>query len=320
MSNLTIFKNPNAVAASALPASALGQQIAATMGGFNRIATNTNGTFKRVVNGEQVGKAIRGEFNAIIVAMLAKPGREFYGSDYDPDAKGTLPDCYSNLGDKPEANSKDRQAANCTNCPNNIDGSGKNGKGKACRFKRKIALLLEGDASGEVYQFNVPAKSLFGKGNGNVHPYESYCRFLAANGTGPDRVVTTIAYNLDAETMELTFAADRFITEEELELVQAAQDNPATQRLIQITAGEADGAKPAAKAEEETKKPAIKPASEVAVKKLSFMDDDADEEEEEVEAPKAKRTAKKEAPAKASGDLSSIVNAWADDEDEDENA
>jgi len=34
------------------------------------VATNTNGTFKRIVNGEQVGKAIRGEFNAIILAML----------------------------------------------------------------------------------------------------------------------------------------------------------------------------------------------------------------------------------------------------------
>jgi hypothetical protein len=318
MSNLTIFKNPNAVASAALPASALGQQIAATMGGFNRIQTNTNGTFKRIVNGEQVGKAIRGEFNAIIVAMLAKPGREFYGSDYDPDAKATLPDCYSNLGDKPEASSKNRQAANCTTCSNNIDGSGKNGKGKACRFKRKIAILLEGDESGEVYQFNVPAKSLFGKGSGNTHPYEAYCRFLAANGTGPDRVVTTIAYNLDAETMEINFTADRFITPEELEIVQSAQDNPATQRLIQITAGEADGAKPAVKAEEEAPKSAIKPASKVKVKKLSFLDDDEDEEEAEVEAPKAKRTAKKEEPVKASGDLASIVDAWADDEDEED--
>lgn len=318
MSNLSIFKESGAVStASKRELTGLAKTLAATSN-MRRIATNTNGTFKRVVNGEQVGKAIRGEFNAIIVAMLAKPGREFYGSDYDPDAKGTLPDCYSNLGDKPEAASKNRQAANCTNCPNNIDGSGKNGKGKACRFKRKIALLLEGDDSGEVYQFNVPAKSLFGKGNGNVHPYESYCRFLAANGTGPDRVVTTIAYNLDAETMEINFTADRFITEEELAIVQAAQDNPATQRLIQITAAEADGVKPAAKAEEEAPKAAIKPASEVVVKKLSFMDDDDEEEEVEVEAPKAKRTAKKEEPVKASGDLASIVNAWADDEDEED--
>lgn len=311
MSNMTIFKNPNAVAAAALPDSSMKQQILDSMGGYNRIATNTNGTFKRIVNGEQIGKAIRGEFNAIIVAMLAKPSREYYEAAYDPDAKPTRPDCWSNLGDKPEDGVGDRQAANCATCPKNIDGSGANGKGKACRFKRKIALLLEGDSSGDVYQFNVPAKSLFGKGNDKTHPYESYCRYLASNGTGPDRVVTTIAYDLDAETLELQFTADRFITAEELELVQAAQEDPATQRLIITSVGESDGApaKPAAASP-------VKEAAKKPVKKPSFLDADEEEEAEEVvAAPKAKRAPKKEEPA-VSGDLSAIVSAWGDDEEE----
>lgn len=314
MSNLAIFKNPGAVAASALPPSKLGQQIAQNnVGGYNRIATNTNGTFKRIVNGEQVGKAIRGEFNAIIVDMLEKPSREFYAGAYDPDAKGTLPDCYSLLGDKPEGKSSDRQAANCAACPQNIDGSGQNGKGKACRFKRKIALMLEGDASGDLYQFNVPAKSLFGKGNGNTHPFESYCRFLVSNGAAPDRVVTTIAYNLDAETMELQFTADRFITEEELALVEAAQANPQTRRLIQITAGETEQ-KALPKAEEPKEEaPAIKPA---ATAKPANKWDDEDEDEAPAAEP-AKRAAKKEEPVKLSSDLGSLVDSWADDEDED---
>lgn len=315
MSNLAIFKNPGAVAASALPPSKLGQQIAEnSVGGYNRIATNTNGTFKRIVNGEQVGKAIRGEFNAIIVDMLEKPSREFYAGQYDPDAKGTLPDCYSLLGDKPEAKASDRQAANCASCPKNIDGSGQNGKGKACRFKRKIALLLEGDTSGDVYQFNVPAKSLFGKGNGNTHPFESYCRFLVANGAAPDRVVTTIAYNLDAETMELQFTAERFITEEELALVEATQANPMTRKLIQISAGETEK-KALPKAEEpEEEAPAIKPAA--TAKPANKWDDDEDEDEAPAAEP-AKRAAKKEEAPKLNTDIGSLVDSWADDEDDD---
>lgn len=318
MSNLAIFKNPGAVAASALPPSKLGQQIAEnSVGGYNRIATNTNGTFKRIVNGEQIGKAIRGEFNAIIVDMLEKPSREYYAGQYDPDAKGTLPDCYSLLGDKPEAKAKSRQAANCASCSMNIDGSGQNGKGKACRFKRKIALMLEGDTSGDIYQFNVPAKSLFGKGNGNTHPFESYCRFLVTNGAAPDRVVTTIAYNLDAETMELTFTADRFITEEELAMVEAAQASPQTRRLIQISAGEAEKPKALPQAgepeEEEEAKPAIKPAA--AAKPANKWDDE--DEDEAPAAEPAKRAAKKEEPVNLSSDLGSLVDSWADDEDED---
>lgn len=316
MSNLTIFKNPGAIAASALPPSKLGQQIADnSSGGYSRITTNTNGTFKRIINGEQVGKAIRGEFNAIIVDMLEKPSREYYAGQYDPDAKGTLPDCYSPLGDKPDAKAKNRQAANCASCAMNIDGSGQNGKGKACRFKRKIAVLLEGDTSGEVYQFNVPAKSLFGKGSGNTHPFESYGRFLVNNGAAPDRVVTTIAYNLDAETMELTFTADRFITEEELELVERTQANPATRRLIQISAGETEKkALPKAEEPEEEAPPAIKPA---AAAKPTNKWDDAEEDEEQVDPTPVKRaSSKKEEPVKLASDLGSLVDSWADDEDE----
>lgn len=312
MSNLTLFNNPNAVAAAALPPSKLGQQIAEnSMGGFNRIQTNTNGTFKRIVNGEQIGKAIRGEFNAIIVDMLAKPSLEYYEAAYDPDAKGTAPDCYSHLGDKPEANAVNKQSANCATCQHRIEGSGANGKSKACRVKRKIALLLEGDDSGEIYQFNVPGKSLFGKGDGDSFPYEAYCRYLVANNSSPDRVVTKIAYNLDAETMELNFTATRFITADELPLVETAQNNPATRRLIMTSAAVVGGAaKPAAVAApvEDAPKAASKPAP-----KPAFL-----EEDEEDAAPVKRASAKKEEAPKAKADISAIVNAWADDDGEDD--
>lgn len=310
MSNLTIFKNPNAMTAAALPPSKMGTQIAASMGGYNRIATNTNGTFKRIVNGEQVGKAIRGEFNAIILAMLDKPSRSFYSKDYDPDAKGTAPDCFSNLGDKPEASAPDRQFSNCASCPKNIEGSGKNGKGKACRFSRKVALFLDGDESGEVYQFNIPAKSLFGKNTGNTLPFEQYCRHLVSNQAAPDRVVTTIAYNLDAETMELNFTADRFIDLEELERVTEAQDNPATMRLISF-----DMTKTTAPAEEALK---LETKAAPKAKKPSFLDDDdgEDDEEEELPAP-VKRASKKSAAPAPTGTLAAVVSDWEDEEEDD---
>lgn len=309
MSNLTIYKNNN-VAIPQGRQSALGEQIASTMSrGFNRIVTNTNGTFKCIRNGEQVGKPIRGEFNAIIVAMLQKPSREYYASAYDPDAKATLPDCWSALGDKPEEKAANRQAANCATCPQNIAGSGPNGKGKACRFKRKVAILLDGDPSGDVYQFNIPAKSLFGDGDGNTHPFESYCRFLVANGTAPDLVVTTIAYNLDSDTMELTFTPAEPISDDQWELVQKAQADPATQRLIQLTPSETQGKPQLGKPEQEDE-----PAPEPVKKKQSFFTDDTaeDAEYEEVEEPKVvKRPVKKAAvTAPADNDLAAIVDAW----------
>ena len=289
MTNLTIFKNPNAVAV-ALPPSKMGTQIASGMGGYNRIATNTNGTFKRIINGEQVGKAIRGEFNAIILAMLDKPSRSFYAKDYDPDAKGSAPDCFSN------------------------QGSGKLGKGKACRFSRKVALFLDGDDSGDVYQFNIPAKSLFGKTTGNTLPFEQYCRHLVSNQAAPDRVVTTVAYNLDAETMELTFTADRFIDLDELARVNEAQNNPATTRLISFDVVKTEAAAPADEPEEEP----VKLVTKSSPKKPSFMDDDGEEDEEEVSPEPVKRASKKSTAATPTGKLANVVSEWGDEDEEED--
>lgn len=308
MSNLTIFKQAGAVSTVARrELSDLAKSLAAPRT-TRSIKTGTNGTFKRMVNGEQIGKAIRGEFNAIIVDALPKVSRVFYAGKYDPDAKPTLPDCWSNLGDKPEAAAGNPQASNCASCPKNVVGSGENGKGRACRFQRRIALLIAGDDSGEVYQFNVPAKSLFGKGSGNVHPFESYVKFLIANGEGPDTVVTNIAYNLDAETMELQFTPMRGVTDEEYALVQAARNDPATRQMIVLTVGAQDAA--AAKTREaEAEVEAPKP-------KIVYSDEPDDEDEEVIEEPK-KRASKKAADVVVEqGDLASVLNAWGDDEDD----
>lgn len=300
MSNLTIFKQEGAVStAHKRELSELQKSLLASSTN-RRIQTNTNGTFRRIVNGEQIGKAIRSEFNAIIVDALPKVSRSFYVADYDPEAKPTLPDCWSNLGDKPEAAAPNPQHTNCADCPRNVVGSGKGGKGRACRFQRRIALLLMGDMSGDVYQFNIPAKSLFGKGNGNVHPFESYHKFLAANGESLDTVVTNIAYNLDAETMELQFTPMRSVTDEEYALVQQAQADPSTRQLIVLTVAQADGV---------TKKPAGA-AAKAAVGEVEVA---ADEEEPE-KAPRKRAPAKTTVEAKR--DLANVVSEWGDDDDD----
>jgi hypothetical protein len=323
MSNLAIFRDQNTVSNVRRPLSDMTKAVATTTS-VRRIQTNTNGTFKRIVGGEQIGKAIRGEFNAIIVSMLPKVSRTFYAGKYDPDAKPTLPDCWSNNGDVPEAKSPNRQAANCASCKNNIDGSGENGKGKACRFQRRVALLLEGDVSGDTYQFNIPAKSLFGKGNGITHPFESYVRFLAANEESVDYVVTNIAYNLDADTMQLQFTPVRQITDAEYELVVAAQSDPATQRLVQLTVSEADGATSKPKAqpvmieqqvedEEEDEEPPMKPMK--AAKPANKWEDDEEEEDDEPKVAPSKRTANKVDVTKSADDLASALDTWADEDD-----
>ena len=317
MSNLTIFKQQGAVAAPRRGATALGQSLA-QQSTMRRIATNTNGTFKRMVNGEQIGNAVRGELNVIIVDALPKVSRTFYAGKYDPNAKPTLPDCWSNLGDKPEAGAPNKQAKNCADCSQNIKGSGE-GDSRACRFQRRIAVLIEGDPSGEVYQFNVPAKSLFGKGQGNVHPFESYVKYLLANGESPDTVVTNISYDLNASSMELMFTPLRNISDEEYDLVVAAQNDPDTKKYVQLTVAQTDGATRAGNSS------ALVTTTAKVIERSDEPDDEDDSspfatgDEDDAPQEPVKRAAKKAQPEVApKKDLSSIIDDWKDDEDEDD--
>ena len=275
--------------------SALAQKIAtSSSSSTRRIQANINGTFKKMVNGEQVGNAIRGEFNAIVVGMLTNVSRIFYKEKFDPNKEATLPNCWSNNGDKPEAGASDPQHSNCADCPKNIKGSGENG-GKACRYQRRVSLLLEGDESGTVYQFNIPAKSLFGKGTGNIHPFESYVKFLVNNNMSPDLVVTNISFDSNAETMELVFSPVREVSDAEYELILAAQERPETEMYTKLTAAQADGVSKAPKLD--------KPAPVVTRSE--------EPEEEEVTEPVKRTKKKEEAPVVDTEDpLASIIDEW----------
>ena len=297
MSNVTIFEDQ-----SSLPTvkreSRLAEKISSGTS-LRRIATNTNGTFKRVVNGEQIGKAHPHELNIIVVDMLKEVSREYYASDYDPEGKASLPDCWSADGRTPDAKAPNRQGSGCATCPKNIDGSGNKGRGKACRFKRRIAVLVEGDPSGDIYQMSFAAKSLFGKGIGNEHPFESYCNYLKANGEAPDTVVTKVMYDLDADTLTLKFKAVRHLTQDESDLIDAAFASGEAQRYIQLTTSEVDGAK-------------AQPVKAIEAPKASLFDEPEEEEEAEPVKRAVKKPAAPDVPAEDKN-LSDLLGEWEED-------
>lgn len=292
MSNIAIFKQKDSVVATGKrELSELGKSLASSTV-FRRIQTNTNGTFKRMVNGEQVGNAVRGEINVVIVHALPEVSRIYYKDKFDPNKEATLPNCWSNLGDKPEASASDKQHTNCADCPMNIKGSGDTG-GRACRYQRRIAVMLADDPSGDVYQFNIPAKSLFGKGTGNVHPFESYVKFLLANGESPDTVVTNISYDLNADSMQLLFSPLRNLNDEEYLMVQTAQARPEIKSYTALTVAQTDGVK---------KQPASATVAPIKTAAPSAPDEPT------------KRADKKAETRPAAKSLADVVDAWGADD------
>jgi hypothetical protein len=292
MSNISIFQQQNSVATNR-EVSELSKSLADSggNGGTTRRITMSKGVFRRIVNGKEAGKVKDGFLNVIIINALPKVSRQFYATAFDPDAAPTLPDCWSNLGDVPDPKAANAQSTSCATCPQNIDGSGTNGKGRACRFNRRIAVVLENDMSGDIYQFNIPAKSLFGKGVGNTHPFESYTKFLPANGESIDRIVTQIAFDENETADVLKFTPVRHLTDEEIDVVEAAQSTQESKRVIQLTVAQQDGV---------VKLPPAAAKAPVEV-------------EEEVDEPVVKRTKKAEVPPAApKAKLADVVSAWSD--------
>lgn len=304
MSNVTIFKQ-NSVAPSNQELSPLAAALA-KHSSFKRISIS-KGKFRRVVDGELMG-ANPGPISVIVVNALPNVSRDYYEAAYDPSAKATLPDCWSDIGDVPSASALNPQSRSCATCPQNTDGSGSAGKGRACRFHRRVAVLLVGDDSGDLYSLQLASKSMFGKGSGNTHPFESYLKFLTANGVSIDRIVTEVAFDDNFEEDVVNFTPVRHLTDEEVERVIEAQADPIAGRIVRLVAAQQDGVTaPPAKAE--TAAPISKET------KKAIVDDD-EEPAPKVEAPKvvekpAKAKAKKVEPTAT--DLDGVLSAWSED-------
>jgi hypothetical protein len=296
MSNISIFQQKS-TAVAGREVSELSKALADSGGGSTtRRITMAKGVFRRIVNGKEAGRVKDGFLNAIIINALPKVSRQFYASSYDPDAAPTLPDCWSNLGDVPDAKASNPQGVSCATCPQNIEGSGNNGKGRACRFNRRIAVVLENDMSGDIYQFSIPAKSLFGKGVGNTHPFESYIKFLPANGESIDRIVTQISFDENETADVLKFTPVRHLTEEEIDVVEVAQQSSDCKRVIQLTVAQQDGVAKLPSSNLPRLKPVV-----------------AEEPEDPIEEPVVKRAKKADAPPTApKANFADVVNAWSD--------
>jgi hypothetical protein len=237
----------------------------------NRRIVVKKGTFRKLINGDESGNRLEGPLNVIIVNALPGISRQFYAAEYDPEAEASLPDCYSNLGEVPEKSATNPQSANCATCPRNVDGP----KGRECKFQRRIAVVLEGDPNGDVYQFNLGSKSIFGKAEGKLFPFEAYLKHLVSHGESIDRVVTSICIDDNVDYAKVFFKAERHLTPQEEEVATRAGASRDAKNVISLSVGQTDGAKKLsspskAESDEPVKRQSAKPTvAPVEEKKLS---------------------------------------------------
>lgn len=267
-------------------------------GGGKRISIK-GGVFRLVVDGQQIAEKDERSMDVVVVAAAPAVNRTFYKGAYQEGVVAS-PDCYSQDGVNPAADSAEPQSKSCSNCPQNVAGSGQNNS-RACRYSQRIAVVLDNDMEGDVFQVTLPAQSIFGKpeANGKM-PLQAYAKHLAGHNVPITAVVTEMRFDTGSATPKLTFKAKRALSEDEYQIAKRQGNTGDAKSAITLTVSQMDGVK-------EGEKKVAPPAIEAKPKKEA-------EPEPEVRQNKAAKAA--EIAEKMGGKMSlqDTLSAW-DDED-----
>lgn len=319
MSNVTLFNPSQAPAFARKGLSDTARALAGSTNNGKRISIK-GGVFRLLAGGKEVASIDDRFLDVVIVKAAPKVSRVFYAKSYDADAV-TGPDCWSADGETPSPDSANRQASRCSECPQNIAGSGQ-GNSRACRYQQRLAVVLANDVEGDVLQLALPATSIFGKADGDNRPLQEYARWLAAQDISPEMVVTRMRFDTKSESPKLFFKAARWLSDDEYATVETQGNSTEAEKAVTMTVAKMDNAAPA---KLEGKPPVKAKVAEPVVEV------DAEEEEAPPPPPKAKKAAKpapvvveevdepevRTAPKKpvvdAKGSLASMVDAWDDE-------
>ena len=293
MSEMTLFSKGG----NTLPAHLKNLQLDATTkalmggsgnGGGKRISIRGN-VFRMMVDGKEIAQNEDRAMNIIIAAANANVSRNYYAGTYQ-EGQAMAPTCWSNDGVTPDIKAEQPQASKCASCQQNIKGSGQ-GDSRACRFSQRLAVLLENDIRGDIYQLSLPAQSIFGAAENGKMPLQSYAKFLGSHGLPVTAVVTEMRFDTASATPRLTFKAVRPLNEEELAMAQDKGQSAEAKSAIAATAAQMDGAT-------KISAPAVEaPKAEPKV------------EAEAVETAEPTKRAKKAAPK----DVADILDDWAEE-------
>ena len=266
-------------------------------GGNNHRISIRGRVFRMLSNGKEVAASESNTMNVVIVAAAEHISRTFYEGAYDPSKDATPPDCWSADGITPDAKASNVQATKCTDCKQNISGSGTNGS-RACRYRQRIAVLLENDPRGDVYQLDLSATSIFGDADNGRMPLQAYGRFLGAQGVPVSAVVTEMKFDINADTPKLTFKPISYLDSDAFMNAMEKGKSEAAKRCILMTVSPPKTAQVSIAAPEGVSTPAVKA-----------------EPVEKVAEPVVVKTKKKEEPAPTpKADMSSILSTWDDEE------
>ena len=296
MSNLSLFKSGSVIPDYLREASdATTKDIAGSSGG--KSISIKGGVWRMIVGGEEVAKNEDRAMNLVIIASGKGVTRTYYAEKYE-EGKDIKPACWSAEGIVPNEEVTNPQSTSCATCAQNIEGSGE-GKSRACRFSKRLAVALENDIGGNIYRLSVPAKSYFGRAEGEKMPLQAFGKFLSGHGIPITGIVTEARFDTAEAVPVLKFRAVRPLTKAEWEEGKLQSQTEEAKQAIDFKMVPS--------------KTSNQPALPAAFKEA--IPAQAEAPATEAMAEPVKRPSKKADPAPiASQDVKSVLDAWGQDD------
>lgn len=233
MSNdLTVFLQNNV----ALIETGLDEDTLAVAGSGNsnkRISIKA-GVFRKIAGGKEVGQITDREMNIIFVKMAHDPSRTFYTGAYVEGSK-EAPVCWSNDARTPDPAATQPQAASCDKCPQSVKGTGRDGKGTACRLAWRTAVVLPSDPQGDVMQLVLPAMSCFGDEMSGKWPFRGYVQMLANHNISAGRVITKMSFDTTASAPRVLFSPVSAVPPNDLPVIAQQAKSHVAEQAIKLT-------------------------------------------------------------------------------------
>jgi len=170
----------------------------------------------------------------VLVRVNDGINKTWYEKDWNPNEDAGMPDCSSDDGITPRADSPKRQCDTCAACPRNQWGSKINqvtgAKGKQCQDTKRMAILPPGPdgryaSSDSLFQLAVPPASL--------GDFGGFVRNLAAMPTPAayNMVVCEVSFDPQVTYPKILFRPKRWLDNDEWEHVSKLYEDQETKRV-----------------------------------------------------------------------------------------
>lgn len=192
------------------------------------------GMFRLIVNGQELDKSTERHLDVVLVNASTSVHRMFFKEEYKQGEKMPPPVCWTSDAKVPDENSTEPQSKTCESCPQNIKGSGPNNT-KACRYSRRIAVVMANKLDGDIFQVTLPALSIFGNGDDQGRPLHEYTDFLKTHNECLGSVVTRMFFDPDSSAPKVRFRAIARLEDEQFELIQKQGATDEAKRAVVLT-------------------------------------------------------------------------------------